>query len=299
MIWREDKATTLLFTQGSLTAVTDPVTNYVELEPDATNTHVISTADYYTTTDEECTLKVAIELDSSVIPATVTVDGMQYVVASRTVYVSYLEQSPDIEVDPDGSTRHVVYKSYDDPHIVHQSTTYFSMPSKNNMRYKFYAYYDIEYVDEYGDTQTVDHNDIEFLPSHVKTFSIVSYTDDHKTYVPPNDSFDKYGYIEKRIEFDDLESSAELKEKAEQYLYQSQFDEMTLKVKALDMSVVKPNEEDGMDVGYSVKAISPPHGLYRDFPITELSIPFDDISGTTYELGYSSKDSLTKLMQVG
>lgn len=298
MVWREDKAVKLLFTQGSLTAVTDPITEYVEIESDDTDTHTVSTADYYTNTDGVSTLKVSIELDTAVIPATVIVDGDQYIVKSRTVYVSYWEQSPDIEIDSDGTTRHVVYKSYTDPHTVHSGIV-FKIPSRENMRYKFYAYYDIEYEDENGIEHTVDHSEIEFLPEHVKVFSIVSYTDDHKIYVPPNDSFDKYGYIEKRIEFEDVESSSELKERAEQYLYQSQFDEMTLKVKALDMTIYNPGFNNDLDIADAVKVISAPHGLYRDFPITDLSLPFDNLTNSTYELGYDNRDSLAQIIQGG
>lgn len=295
MLWREERSTTMLFTQGSLSAVTD-LSGYVELVSDDTVTNVISTADYYTTTDNVCTLKVAINIDSINLPITVDVDGRAYPIKSRIIWMSYLEQSPEIETDQATTERRVVYKSYYDPGDVHMGPT-FKIQSTNNTRYKFFVTCDVTYYDDNDEEQTV--YDVDILPSHVRTFSVVPYTDDHKQYIPPNNSYEKYGHIEKRIEFDNVNSSEELKERAEMYMNQSQFDEVTLKVKALDMTAYNPSFDNNLDVADSVRVISPPHGLYRDFPITELSIPFDNIQNTTYDMGYDNKDTLANLIQGG
>lgn len=299
MIWREDKSETLLFTQGSLVAVTDPVTEEVSIEADDTDDYTISTDIYYTTNEESCTLKISVEIDSAKMPATITVEesgqSIVYPIKSRTLYTSYWEQSPTIIQDTTNTTRQIVYKSYNDPGDIYVGQT-FKISSSNNMRYKFYVYCEVDYIDSNEQIQTVT---IEMRPEYIRTFSIVAYTDTHKAYIPPNDSFEKYGYIEKRVEFENVESSAELKARAEEYLTQSQFDEMTLKVKALDMTLVDPTKFDDLEIATSVRAISPPHGLYRDFPITELSIPFDNIANSTYELGYDNRDSLASLIQGG
>ena len=47
-------------------------------------------------------------------------------------------------------------------------------------------------------------------------------------YYPPSNAYETYGHIEKRIEFEDAESSQELLERAKKYLRQSQFDETSM-----------------------------------------------------------------------
>lgn len=299
MLWREDNATIMLFTQGELTAVTDPVTQEVSIIPDPSVLNVISTADYYTTALESCTLKVTYQIDSATMPTTYTTeeDGetINYPINSWTLYVSYWKQTPTIETDAN-QVKTVVYKSYTADPVTHSGST-FTIASENNTRYKFYVSCDIDYYDRNGVLQSVSNVDI--APNLLRTFSVVAYTDDRKAYVPPNDSFSKYGYIEKRIEFDDLDSSSELKERAVKYLAQSQFDEMVLKVKALDMTMLNQDAYDNLEIADAVRAVSPPHGLYRDFPIAELSIPFDKPDNSTFELGYDNKSKLSDIINGG
>lgn len=299
MIWRENESRTMLFTQGPLEAVTDPITEYVEITSDdqaQDADYYISTADYYTVNKDDCKLKISITMDTATSPNTVTVNGTTYMVESRTNYISYWQQDPTIITFDTGESptyeKRMVYKSYSESSIVYEGTV-FTISAKANTRYKFYLTSTVDYVDENNVTQTVD---IEVEPKHVRTFSIVPYTDNHKAYSPPNRAYETYGHIEKRIEFEDVESSQELLERAQKYLRRSQFDEMQLKVKALDMTLMGA-QVDNLHVGDKINVSSPPHGLYRDFVIREMSIPFDKPENTTFELGWDNKDSLAKLIR--
>lgn len=152
----------------------------------------------------------------------------------------------------------------------------------------------------------IDGNGYEIDPRHLLEIDpsvidkvILSESDPtgtQKPYTPPNTSFETYGRIEKRVVFDNVETSAELYDKAVEYMNASRFDEMTLKANAIDLTIL------GEDVGNlcpgdSINVSSPPHGLDKGFPISSLSIPLDRADSSRYDLGYSKKDTLNDILK--
>ena len=107
-------------------------------------------------------------------------------------------------------------------------------------------------------------------------------------YLINNSLYSKYGRIEQVVDFNDMTNSTDLFAMAMYYIYKMQFDEITLKVNAVDLhaltkSIVSFNLLD------EVYCVSIPHGLYGQyFPISEIDIPLDKPESTTYTMTRSS-----------
>ena len=240
------------------------------------------------------------------------VNDYGYPVSSTIVYIDTWSLTPELVTDPITNVVSVVYKEC----VQHVQTNngIVEIAALENEQYRFQVSIKVVYKDSneekiYVNTpgedevrNTINSNEeihfatIPVQPNYIKTFSVSQLVNEKKEYVPANNSYETYGYIEKRIEFEDAESSQELLERAQKYLRQSQFDEMQLKVKALDMTLMGV-QVDNLHVGDKINVSSPPHGLYRDFVIREMSIPFDKPENTTFELGWDNKDSLAKLIR--
>jgi len=113
-------------------------------------------------------------------------------------------------------------------------------------------------------------------------------------YEPANSALQEYGWIEKVINFDNVENPDELYYKAKTYLASGQFDKMTLTVKALDLSILGVDTE-ALDINSYILVNSRPHGLSRFFEITELDIPLAEPENMEFSLGSETKQTLTSI----
>lgn len=119
-------------------------------------------------------------------------------------------------------------------------------------------------------------------------------------YQVPNGALDTYGVIEKRVEFDDVYTATDLYNKAVDYLYVKQFDQVQLSVSALDLAILNSRNEanvfSSMDVGDALRVVSWPHGLNRAFAISSMSITLDNPESQKFTLGFDNAQSLTKIL---
>lgn len=103
----------------------------------------------------------------------------------------------------------------------------------------------------------------------------------------------KYGYVEKIIEFEDIENPQELLEAAETYFSDGQFDDMSVEVSAFDLdylSYIEPlNSASPFRVLDKVHCISEPHGMNRWFPITKIVTDLCDPTNNSITLNSSKK----------
>jgi hypothetical protein len=104
----------------------------------------------------------------------------------------------------------------------------------------------------------------------------------------------KYGWIEKQLPLAEITDKDELYKTAKNYLQSGQFDEMTIEVKALDLTLLGVNV-DAIKMLDQVRVISAPHGLDKLFPVTKLEIPLDRPSDMTFTLGTATEQSLTNV----
>ena len=100
------------------------------------------------------------------------------------------------------------------------------------------------------------------------------YHEANSIYVKDPDLIAKYGYSEKRLEFNGIENPNILVKRTEAYITDNQFGKMTIDVKGLDMHDLDINV-DAFDISTAVQIISHPHGLDQYFDIKELTIAPD------------------------
>jgi len=107
--------------------------------------------------------------------------------------------------------------------------------------------------------------------------------------------YEKYGWHEKKLDFDNLEKADDLWNMATYWLTNTQFEQMTLSVTALDLSMLDVSY-DGIWINMNVPIYSAPHGLTDttfSLPCTKMSIKLGSPDNTEYTLGYSTPAEIT------
>lgn len=107
--------------------------------------------------------------------------------------------------------------------------------------------------------------------------------------------FEKYGWHEKKLTFGDLDNSQKLNDMAVEYLKTTQFEQMTLDVKAIDLSNLNVDYEQ-IWINMNVPVCSKPHGIeygQLTLPCTKIKIELDSPESNEYTLGYSSSDKIS------
>ena len=111
-------------------------------------------------------------------------------------------------------------------------------------------------------------------------------------YLRNAEAINQYGVIEKVVDFSDVEDPAILKEFALLYMSSIQFNKMTLKVTAIDLHILNPDIIP-FELLEEVQCVSPPHGLNKIFPITEIDLPLDKPDSVVYTLGYEPTSTMS------
>lgn len=125
-------------------------------------------------------------------------------------------------------------------------------------------------------------------------------------YIQDDDAVAIRGFIAKPVMWDDVTIPANLLAKAQQYLEQNKSIISTLTLSAVDLSTID-SSIDRFSVGDTIRVRSKPHGVDRDFKLTErtydLLNPASDtitLGGTTVSLtdmGASGGSSMTAIQQ--
>lgn len=110
------------------------------------------------------------------------------------------------------------------------------------------------------------------------------------------DAVKKFGYISKTITWDDVTTPEMLLYKANKYIADYQWDNMTLEVSAVDMHWTDADIEQ-FKLGDKIKAHSSLHGLDRYFPLSKMSIHLNNLSSSKFTLGTVINKSLTSRSQ--
>ena len=121
-------------------------------------------------------------------------------------------------------------------------------------------------------------------------------SDDTKLYVQSDEAVKTFGWIEKVVRWDDIQTPARLLRKAKGYLTNYQFDEMGIELSALDLHYLDVDTE-AINILDKIKAVSRPHGMDRYFPVSKLEIPLDDPVGTIFSLGAKVGKTLTQSLK--
>ena len=136
----------------------------------------------------------------------------------------------------------------------------------------------------------LDESPIEALEAYLTVESV----NNGSIYVRSSEAVASYGWIEKVIHWDDVSTASSLLSKAEAYLSDIQFDNMSIELSALDLHYLDVNYE-AVKLLDELRVISKPHGMDRHFPVTKLEIPLDSPEKTLFKLGDTIKTSLTSV----
>ena len=136
----------------------------------------------------------------------------------------------------------------------------------------------------------LEESEIEALEKYLTVESV----NDGSKYVQSANAVKTYGWIEKVVHWDNVSTPSVLLSKAQRYLSEIQFDEMTIELKALDMNYLNVQSEE-IKLLDKVKVISKPHGMNRYFPVKKLEIPLDKPEDTLFTLGDKVRTSLTSV----
>ena len=107
------------------------------------------------------------------------------------------------------------------------------------------------------------------------------------------DPFAEWGYIERTVEFDDVEDHKDLYSKAKKYLTEYQFDKMTIEVSAFDAKILGI-DTDFINLYENVRCISPKHGLDKLFPVTKVTLNLNRPGNDKFSLNSERNQTLTQ-----
>lgn len=103
-----------------------------------------------------------------------------------------------------------------------------------------------------------------------------------------------YGNIEKVVDWSDIETASKLLSTAKVWLKDKQFADMQLEIGAMDLHYAGAQYQV-IELGNTVRVLSPPHGMDRVFPVTKMEIKLDTPEDTLFTLGKTSSVSMTAI----
>ena len=122
------------------------------------------------------------------------------------------------------------------------------------------------------------------LESKVRQYTTIKKVNNNKEYLVNTAAYQNYGRIEALVEFGDIDDASKLKEYAQLYVNNMQFDDISLTLSVVDLHLLN-SDIDTLDLLDQVKCVSYPHGVNRYFIVSEIQIPLDDPSNIQFTLG--------------
>lgn len=135
----------------------------------------------------------------------------------------------------------------------------------------------------------LDKSPIEGL----EAYTTIESVNNGKDYVYIPEAVEKFGWVRVVQNFNDVTKPSILKTKGLEWLKSVQYENVTLNVKAVDLSITD-DTVDKIDLGDKVHALATPFGMDTWFPVQKLSIPLQRPENQTIELGNSSSKSYTQ-----
>lgn len=153
----------------------------------------------------------------------------------------------------------------------------------SNAPVKFYKYN--KHVNKLANYLTADGADAD------------DYHEEGSIYVKDQNLIAKYGYKERRLEFNGIEDSNVLVKRGEAYLIDNQFGKMSMDLKGLNLHDLNINV-DSLDISTQIQVLSHPHNLDQFFEIESLAISPDDPRYNEVSLSESEEGSYSGKLPV-
>lgn len=138
----------------------------------------------------------------------------------------------------------------------------------------------------------LDESPIEGLEAYTDITSV----NGGKDYVYIQKAVDTYGWIYKVVDWDDVFIPANLKYKAEKWLTDNQYENMTLDITAVDMSILNADFET-WELGDSIHAVAEPFGMDRYFPVFSRELHLQAPEEDRMQLGTTARKDYVRQNQ--
>lgn len=135
-------------------------------------------------------------------------------------------------------------------------------------------------------------NNEKDLPPEFDEYTTIESVNGGSIYLVNETTRRTYGWLEKQVTFEGVTDPQTLKDMANDYLTNGQFDGMSMQVSAFDM-VLLGADTRRIHVLDQVYVDSPPHGLYSLFPVSALDIPLASPQDSQFTLGKEGEKTLT------
>lgn len=135
------------------------------------------------------------------------------------------------------------------------------------------------------------NNEIELSPE-LDEYTTIESVNGGSIYLVNEQTRKTYGWLEKQVTFEGVTDPQQLKNMANEYLTEGQFDGMSMQVSAFDM-VLLGADTRRIRLLDQVYVESPPHGLYSLFPVSALDIPLSSPQDAQYTMGKEGEKTLT------
>lgn len=127
----------------------------------------------------------------------------------------------------------------------------------------------------------------------LEEYTTIKSVNNSVPYIESTDAVKVYGVVTRTVSFEDVGEPANLKKKAEKYLSDIQFENLSLTCNAVDLNMVDVDIER-IKLGDSIRVVSKPHGMDRYFPVTALTIDLQNPQNNTVTLGTSVKAGISE-----
>lgn len=138
----------------------------------------------------------------------------------------------------------------------------------------------------------LDESPIEGLEAYTDITSV----NGGKDYVYIQKAVDAYGWIYKIVDWDDVFIPANLKSKAEKWMTDNQYENMTLDITAVDMSILNADFET-WELGDSIHAVAEPFGMDRYFPVYSRELHLQAPEEDRMQLGTTARKDYVRQSQ--
>lgn len=135
---------------------------------------------------------------------------------------------------------------------------------------------------------TQEESTVEGLDTRLTIASV----NDGLDYVHSADAVATYGWIYKTVTWDDVTVPANLKTKGEKYLAETQWENMVIQAKAIDLHLTDKDIEQ-FKISDQIRVVSAPHGLDRFFRLTKMTIYLAKPEKNTITLGKDERLTLS------
>lgn len=127
----------------------------------------------------------------------------------------------------------------------------------------------------------------------VDAFTTIESVNDGKNYLYDEEAVSHFGWIKKVVTWNDVDDPMALKELGQQWLSENQFSDLSITVKAVDLSTIDVNI-DSFEYGDRVRVVSKPFGLDAVYSITETDTDLLNFANNSITVGSNVKLNFTK-----